>query len=225
MKSWNRKTVIGLVVGTFILAGAVLPFMVQAAENEGFGGGPGHPGFHQRQFDPDKMAGKLADTFGVSKDEVLQYNEQGINFRDISRASFLAKAGGYSLKEVMAAKTYDNTWKTVAQNMGITKEKMKATRQDMAATVLDKKLSIAKEVSLPLLQQGYRGRDIAVANELSKNTGKPVAEVLSLRKINNTWRDVAETLGVDDNTFKQDMKNLKTAFPQRGFHHKRFADA
>jgi len=215
MNFWNKRMVIGFILGTFILAGAVLPFMVQAAETEG----PGNPGFQHRHFDPEKVAAKISDTFGVDKDEILKYHEQDVNFRDLFKASFLAKASGHSLKEVLAAKTYDNTWKDVAQTLGVTKEKMKATRQDIASTQLEKKLNIAKEVSLPLMQQGYRGRDIAVANELEKNTGKPIVDVLSMRKINNTWHDVAETLGVDDNTFKQDMQNLKAAFPHRGFHH------
>jgi len=220
MNFWNKKMVIGFIVGTFILASAVIPFVVQASENEG----PGDAGFH-RHFDPEKIAAKISDTFGVDKDEILKYHEQDVNFRELFKAAFLAKASGHSLKEVMATKTYDNTWKDVAQTLGVTKEKMKATRQDIASTQLEKKLNIAKEVSLPLMQQGYRGRDIAVANELAKNTGKPIVDVLSMRKINNTWQDVAETLGVDDNTFKKDMQNLKAAFPQRGFHPQRLTNS
>jgi hypothetical protein len=212
MKMLNKKAIAGLVAGAFILAGAAIPFTVQAAAENN----PGNfdkPAFHQRHFDPDKMAQNISDTFGVNKEEVLKYQQEGIKFRDLFRASFLAKASGQSLKEVMGAKTFDNTWKDVAKALGVTKEKMQATRNDIASTRLENKLSISKQTSLELMQQGYRPRDIAVANELAQNTGKPIGDVLSLRKINNTWYDVAQTLGVDDNTFKQDMQNLKAAFP------------
>jgi len=212
MKLWNKKMVVGFMVGTFILAGIAIPFMAQAAEIDGFAS----PGFQHRHLDPDKVAGKIADIFGVDKEEVLTYHDRGVNFITLCRASFLAKAGGQSLQKVMANKSYDNTWKDVAESLGITKEQRKATRQDIAATLLDKRLNIAKPTALGLMQLGYRARDIAVANELAKNTGKPITDVLSMRKINNTWRDVAESLGVAANTYDQDIQTLKAAFPEIG---------
>ena len=210
MKLWGKKMVLGLIVAAFIVAGIASPLVVQATEIDGFGS----PGFHHRQLEPDKIAEKIADIFGVDKEEVLKYHDQGVSFIDLSRASFLSKAGSQPLKIVMASKTYDNTWKDVANSLGITKEQKKATRNDIASTMLDKKLHIAKQTSLQLMQQGFRARDIAVTNELAKATGKPLDEILSMRKINNTWHDVAETLGVDDNTFQQSIQNLKAAFPR-----------
>ncbi len=219
MKSKNFKQFIGLVAGVLFLAGvAAAPFIAQAAaQPEATNNPPGH----HFQVDPDKAAQRLADNFGVSKDEVLKYQQQGVNFRDLSKASLLAKASGKSLAEIMAAKTTANTWKDVAQSLGVTKEKMQAVRQDIAASRLESKLGIPKQSSLELLQQGYHLRDIAVANKLAANTGKSVTDVLALKKINNRWSDVAQTLGVDDNTFRQDMKDLRGAFPHRGMpgHH------
>jgi hypothetical protein len=216
MNKLTKKRIIGLTAGVVILAGAVSPFTVQAAANNDFDGQP--PAMHQRHFDPDKIAQRIADTYGVNKEDVLKYHHEGVNFRDVFKASFLAKASGKSLKEVMEVKTYDNTWKDVAQSLGITKEQIKATHNDIAATQLESKLHISKETSLDLMQQGYRARDIAVANALSKNTAKPIIDVLAMKKINNTWQDVASALGVDDNTFKQDKKDLRTAFHHEGFH-------
>jgi hypothetical protein len=209
MKLWNRKTVIGLALGALIMAIAINPFIVQAAPGCEYG----TPGLTQQHFDPDKIAEKLSTIFGVDKDEILEYHTRGVKFIDLGRASLLAKASGQPLQKVMAAKTFDNNWKDVATALGVSREQIKATRQDIASTMLEEKLSISKQQALRLMQQGYRGRDIAVANELAQTTGKSIEDVLAMRQINNTWYDVALTLGVDDNTFRQDLQKLRTAFP------------
>lgn len=221
MSILTKKKMLGFIAGGVLLAGAISPFVVQAAaEKCNFRPSPmGH-----QQMDPDKMAQHLADKFGVSKEEVVTYEKQGVHFQDLSKASLLAKASGKSLKDVMQTKTLDNTWKDVAASLGVTREQIRAIHQDMAAAKLETKLNIPKQTSLDLMQQGYRSRDIAVANELSKDTSKPIGDILGMRKINNTWYDVAQTLGVDEATFKQDMKDLRDAFPDRhrGFQGKGF---
>jgi capsular polysaccharide biosynthesis protein len=211
MNALTKKRIMGMVAGGVLLAGTISPFIAQAAEQCNFN--PTAMGHHQ--MDPDKIAQHIADTFGVSKDDVLTYEKQGIRSKDLYKASLLAKASGKSLKEVMQTKTLDNTWKDVAASLGVTKEEIRAAHQDIEATKLERKLNIAKQTSLDLMQQGYRSRDIAVANELSKNTSKPINDILSMRKINNTWYDVAQSLGVDEDTFKQDMKDIAVAFHHR----------
>lgn len=211
MNTLTKKRMLGLVAGGVLLAGAISPFIVQAAEQCNFR----PPAMGHQQMDPGKMAQHIADKFGVSKEEVLAYEKQGVHFKDLNHASLLAKASGKTLKEVMQIKTLDNTWKDVAQSLGVTKEQIRVVHQDMAAANLESKLSIPKQTSLDLMQQGYRSHDIAAANELSKNTSKPISDILSMRKINNTWYDVAQSLGVDEETFKQDMKNVGVAFHHR----------
>lgn len=212
----TKKSILGLTAGVVILTGSVSPLAVQAVvENDG---ACQTPAMHQRHFDPEKIAQRIAEKYDVNKDDVLKYCNDGIRFKDISKAAFLAKASNKSLKEVMEVKTYDNTWKDVAQSLGVTREQMKATRNDIAATRLETKLQISKQTSLALLQQGYRAHDIAVANALSNNTNKPINDVLAMKKINNTWHDVASDLGVDDNTLKKDMKYIRTVFHNKGFH-------
>ena len=209
----NKKAIASLVAGVLILGGAVTPFMAQAAEQQI----PDRPAGHH-QIDPDKFAQHIADTYGTNKADILKYQQEGVNFRDLSKASFLAKASDKSLTEVLETKTLANSWKDVAKSLGVTREKVRAVRNEMAATQLEAKLSIPKQDSLDLMSQGYRSHDIAIANELAKNTSKPMIDLLGMRKINNTWQDVAQTLGVDDNTFTQDMSNIKAAFPHHGFH-------
>lgn len=209
----NKKTIASLVAGVIILGGAVTPFIAQAADQASPADIPEH-----HQMDPDKFAQNIADTYGISKDEILKYQQNGASFRDLSKAAFLAKASNKPLGEVLTAKTAANSWKSVANSLGVTREKVRAVRQDITATQLETKLSIPKQASLDLMNQGYRSQDIAVANELAKNTNKPIADILSMRQINNTWQNVSQTLGINDAAFTQDMKNIQVAFPHHGFH-------
>ena len=212
----SKKTIAALVLGAFLVAGAAAPFIVSAA-----GEHKSRSAAHQRQFSPAQAAERLAETYGVSKETVLNQFTSGAKFRDIHRAAFLAKASDKPLDEVLALKKSDNTWKDVAQTLGVTREKAKATRHGLVADRFSAKLGFDRAATLDLLGQGYKPRDIAFAGLLAENTGKPTADVLALKKINNNWRDVAQTLGVSDETLKQDMTKLRQAFPRHGRgHHK-----
>jgi len=135
-----------------------------------------------------------------------------------SRAAVLAEASGKSLRDVMALKNPDISWKDVALSLGVTKEQIKAVHQDIAAIKLENKFSIPNQTGLDLLRQGYHPRHIAIANILSKKTGKSINDILGMKKINNAWYDVANDLGVDNTAFMQELKELKAAFPRRAGH-------
>lgn len=203
-----------MVAGTFIIAGAASPFLVQAAETE-----KTPSAYHQKQerkqMSPEAAAKKLSNTFGIEESAILNYNNNGMSFRDIGKAAFLAKAGDKSIDSVISQKTADNNWKDVAESLGITKEQIKAAHQDMAANQLNKRTGLDKKTALNLLKDGYHPHDIGMASQLANATKKPIKDVLSLKKINNTWSDVAKKLGIDAETFKKDFKGMG-----HGPHHK-----
>lgn len=215
VKKISQTAMAALVAATFLVGGlAVLP-TVQAAD------GADRPAIEQRhKINPEQMAEHIATTFSLNKDTVLQYYNNGTSFKDIRHAAFLAKAGNLSLDTVLQTKTDSNSWQDVAQTLKISPQQIKATRIDLQANHLTK-TGLDKQAALDLLNQGYHPRDIACANQLSKDTGKSITDVLSYKKINNTWQDVATTLGVSPEQFKQEMKNLKGSFPHHGgFHHR-----
>lgn len=213
MRLVSKKTVAIFVLGAFVLAGAALSPLAQAAGAE-----KARPALEQRQHDPEKAAQRLSEAYGISKDTILTRVNGGASFRDVHRAAFLAKASGKTFDEVLDLKTGDNTWKDVAKTLGVTKEQAKATFHGLSADRLNAKLGLDRATVLGLLDQGYKTRDIAVAGLLAENAGKTPASVLDMKKINNTWRDVAETLGVSDETFKQDIVKLRQAFGRGGHH-------
>lgn len=213
MRLVSKKTVAIFVLGAFVLAGAALSPFAQAAEAE-----KARPAVEKRQHDPAKAAQRLSETYGISKETILTRVNGGASIRDAHRAAFLAKASGKSFDEVLDLKTGGNTWKDVAKNLGVTKEQAKATHQGLSADRLSAKLGFDRATVLGLLEQGYKTRDIAVAGLLAENTGKTPASVLEMKRINNTWRDVAGSLGVSDETLKQDMLKLKQAFGHKRHH-------
>jgi hypothetical protein len=216
MKNLGKKSMIGLAAGAVFLAGSIIPLVAQAAASTT----SQRPGITQSQASPNKLAQDITDTFGVSKADVLQYHNQGYDFKELFRGSFLAKASGKSLKEVMSLKNSDTSWMSVAQTLGVNKEKMYVTHKDIEATQMEKTLSIPKKISASFMRQGYHAQDIANANILAKNTDKPISAILAMKKINNTWFDVAQSLGVSDDVFTQGTKEIDKAIPRIFFHRK-----
>ncbi len=212
MKLVSSKTVVAVALAALLLVGAAAPLFAQSAQ-----GDQARPAKAHHQMDPAKVAARLAETYGISQDTVLARLNSGTGAKDVHAAAFLAKASGKTFDEVLDLKKSDNTWKDVAKTLGVTREQMKATRQAMTADRLSAKLGFDRDTALNLLDQGYRSHDIAMAGLLAENTGKTPASILDMKKINNTWRDVASSLGVSNDTLKQDMKKLHEAFG--GFGH------
>lgn len=216
MKILSRQNIAALVAGTFIMAAAATPFIAQASDIQ-----QPPAGQHQRhqknhKMSPEQAAERLSAAFGIDQATILNYNNNGMSYQDISKAAFLANASGKSIETVISHKTPDNKWRDVAKTMGITKEQMQGARHNMIASRLNTKAGIDKQTTLDLLHQGYHSRDIGMAGQLAKSTEKSITEVLSSKKINNKWSDVANTLGVDKETFKKDVKAIGHGFGHKG---------
>ncbi|WP_425059749.1 hypothetical protein SCACP_03510 [Sporomusa carbonis] len=202
-----KKTIAAVAASAFILVGIAGPLAVQAAPfaND-------RPAHHERhQVNPEQAAKRLAAAFELDEALVLKYQKEGKSLKDISRAALLAKASGKSFESVLALKTDNNTWKDVANTLGVDKEKAKATRQELASKHLAQKLNIAQNDILNLFQQGYHHRDIAMAGILANHSNKSIEQVIAMKKVNNTWRDVAQELGIDMKELKKEMKNFRPA--------------
>lgn len=209
-----------MLAGTFIMAAAASPFIAQASEIQPQTPTTQNQKMQRHQITPEQVAERLSADFGIAKATILQYSTKGVSFKDIRRAAFLANTSGKSLDDVMSYKKSDNTWKDVANTLGITKEQMKTAHQNMMVNRLTQRTGLDKQTALDLLQQGYHPRDISIANKLATSSNKPIIEVLSLKKINNRWSDVATTLGVDKETLKSSAHEMRHYFEFRGHHEK-----
>lgn len=198
----SRNTIAAFVAGAFIIAGIAGPLAAQAESTI-----KECPAYHQHhQIKPEQAAKRLARTYGLDESLILKYQSQGKTPRELNRAALYAKASGTSFESVVALKTSTNTWQDVANTLGVDKTRIKAIRQDLAATRMSQRFNIAQTEIQDLFNQGYHHRDIAMSGMLAKQTGKTIADVIAMKKVNNTWRDVAKELGVDLNALKKDMK-------------------
>lgn len=218
MKILSKKTIAALVAGTFIMAGAITPFIVNANSKTT---DDNRPAYHQQKLTPEQKAQRMSQVFGVSQADILKYNTTGMSFKDIGRAAFLANASGKDLSEVISHKTASNTWKDVSMEIGVTKEQFKAAAQNMTANRLNVKLGLDRQTTLDLLHQGHKARNIAMAGLLSKDSGKSINDILAMKTKDNKWQDVAKSLGVNDDTFKKDVKQVKHLFHHKHKHEKR----
>jgi len=210
----NKKILTTLLLGIFILAGTGTPCITQANPSN----------CNLPDFGPDLMVKRISDDFGVNSDEISKYMHQGVAPHDLIHAALLSKSSGKSITDILAMKTLANTWNDVETSLGITVEQLHALHEDMLATKMSKDLSISKEKILTVIQSGYLPPDIEMAAQLANNTPKSLADILSLKKINNSWSDVAQTLGIDKEKFIQDIKknhmmpNLEMRGPGPGGH-------
>ncbi len=210
MNILNRRIAIGLLSGFVLLAGSTAAYTVQAARatDTQIIAAHGQKPPKLPQMDADKAAQHLTDTFGVNKEEVLSYAKTNNNdFRNAFQGAMLSKISGKSFTDVMSLKTSDNHWKDVEDSLGINQQQIRDLKQNMLAAHLAQDGNISEDAAQQFLKQGYHPRDIQAAAILAKASNKDIQVVLSKKAINNSWKDVAESLQVDAKILQQGKKH------------------
>ena len=153
----------------------------------------------------EEAAAKAAEMFGVDKAEVAAYlSENPRAFRDIFPCAMMARTSGRSFAEVMAVYEEQGDWRAVGDTLGVTREMIHTTMGDlMAERIADDKTNLTKEEARALLRDGYNPRDVRAAGILGKAANKSAQEILSLKRINNGWDDVAKELGLDASVLRE----------------------
>lgn len=224
----RKKMLAGIVAGALMVGSGfgLLGGQAQAADTVAKGGNQapphmmrGHKGGQppMMNMNPDTVAKKLHETFGVSEAEVKEAINNKQNFQDIGQAAMLSKISGKSLKDVLEMKTADKHWPQVSKELGVKPEQIHQQMNEITADRMAKKGDIDKAKALALLNNGYRAQDISMAVKLAKLSGKDVQAVLDMKKINNRWDDVAKQLGVDMSKLRPDFaKGAPHGGPQGG---------
>lgn len=136
----------------------------------------------------------LSAEYGVDTAQVEQALKDGVHIRDVQYAAIISKLSGKSFSEVLAMKM---DWVQVAKKLGVTREQFKDFyRQKMSEKLAQDAFTDVKTVQ-SLIKDGYNPKDIVIAGKIANAAGKDIKSVLSKRKINNTWGDVAKSFGVD----------------------------
>lgn len=148
----------------------------------------------------DNWAKNISEKYGVDAAQVETAFKDGVHIEDIKSAAVLAKLSGKSFSEVLAMKV---DWAQVAEKLGVTREQLKAFHEQERDEHFAKRAGIDVKTWQSLIKDGYDPRDIMIAGKIAQVSNKNIKSVLDKRKINNTWEDVAKSLGV----------NMKTIMP------------
>lgn len=160
------------------------------------------------EMNPSEAARHIHEQFGVDESEVRAALMEHRDFHDVGQAAMLAKISGKSFSDVLALKTEDNDWKDVETQLGVTREQIRNEMNEMLAQRIGQCGDVDEATALKLLNNGYCDRDIAMAGKIAKASGKDIQSVLDLKKINNRWGDVAESLGLDRSVASFHGKNV-----------------
>ncbi|MBP2652409.1 MAG: hypothetical protein H6Q74_3234 [Firmicutes bacterium] len=204
----QKKVKIIIFTGMLILGGALIPSVTLAATP------PPPPGGEQVAESTDQYLAEAA-TLGIQKEEALKYLAPGSNQRDLLHAAVLAKVSGKPFLTVLQMKNLATPWQDVEAALNITYEELHAFHQNEEAVQFEKEFAIPKETTLELFAQHYHGPDIITAYKLAQAAGKPVVDILAMKKINNDWQDIAKTLGVDESIAMPPMNRPGQAAPPR----------
>ena len=193
MLNFKKKFLAGLLSGALLLTGS------QALANPSEMPPP-PPMMNQEQV-AENLSGwvkHFSDEYGVDSAQVETALKNGVNIRDVQFAAVLSKISGKSFSDVLAMKT---DWFQVAEKLGVTRQQIEEfTRQQMSAKLAKESFTDVKTVE-SLIKDGYHPQDIAMAGKIAHAAGKDIKSVLSKRKINNTWGDVAKSFGLDAKKF------------------------
>ncbi|WP_094607221.1 hypothetical protein SPSIL_057700 [Sporomusa silvacetica DSM 10669] len=195
----NHKKIGVLILSCMFLLGEALVPCVSLASPTGSSPGENVAGA------TEQLLAELL-TLGIDKEAATKYLNPGIDPRELGLAATMAKVSGKSFVNVLQMKNLANTWTDVEQALGITKEQLHAFHLNMMADQMEEDFAIPRQTALDLLTQKYNPQDILAANVLATAAHKTIDDVLVMKKINNKWKDVAQTLGVDVKVLNLPMK-------------------
>lgn len=151
---------------------------------------------HHPSIDRERSIAAIVDTYGIDEETVLKYYNEGWHPRAIEQGCLIADLSGQSLDTIMETKAKGLSWHEVAASVNVSQDNIANARFKSFAKDFAVRHDMNEFTARRLLEDGYHPEDIAAANAIAKRSDTPIYKVLSLRKINNTWQDVAQEVGL-----------------------------
>jgi len=217
MKSFTKKILVGIISGALIFTGGIGTYKAFAAENpeqmpQYSQHRMGHHNLKNNHRMPKmsdeqiaEISKKIAEHYGIDEKEVKEAFKNRTNPRDINHAAILAKLSGKSFSSVLAMKT---DWKEIGEKLGVKPAQVREFMRKDRIAFMTKESSLDDKVVDELMKDGYNPHDIVIAGKIAKESNKNVKDVLTKKKINNRWRDVAEEFGVEFDSLFPNFKHF-----------------
>ncbi len=152
----------------------------------------------------DEMADAcMANSLGLTKQQVTQLRSQGLSYSDIATAQAIAMKSGRPLSEVVTAYQTDKSWPAVAARYNLSMSDIAMTPMMSSAEVeafhrnfISQYYGIPQSQVTQLRNQGFSWDEINMIANAAARTGQPVSTIASLRSQGMSWADIAARYNV-----------------------------
>lgn len=135
----------------------------------------------------------ISEYFGVDKQTLVMYYNNGWEMPELRRGAFLAYASHKSFDNVMNLRE-NNSWGRVEYLIGLTPNDLKATQDDIISTQIANRLDINKSIVTFLVKQNYE-----------------VDEVIhGIHPPTSNWEVVADDLGITQEELDEIHQKMET---------------
>lgn len=150
----------------------------------------------KRWPDRNEIVALISKQYGIRFSSLLKFCDAGGRLDEACHIAHIAMLSNKSFDSIVSLKHGDNSWSEVFHKAGISEDVIRAYRKNIAADMLKLRYGIDHEISFVLIDECYRLGDISRAAQLAVLAKMDVREVLGMKRINNSWDDVAKLLEV-----------------------------
>ena len=140
----------------------------------------------------------ISEYFGVDKQTLVAYYNNGWEMPELRRGAFLAYASHKSFDDVMNLRE-NNSWGRVEYLIGLTPNDLKTTQDDIISTQIANKLDINKSIVTFLVKQNYEADEVSPAD---------IIEMYNPPTSN--WEVVADDLGITQEELDEIHQKMET---------------
>lgn len=219
MNQHFKKTLSIALAGAFLLTGAAAykmpglssaaPYQMQHSDKT--------PWHMNKMFNETNFAQAIATEYSVKQADVEKALQNGWRPFDIQRAAFIAYAADKSLNDVLSARDKASSWREVDEKYELTPEKHDQAMRQLHCKRIAATTGVTEKKLNALIDDGYYMHDIAMAALIAKEANRSIDDVISQKKINNSWFDIAESFGIDADDLSDKMYQYGPHHFGRGF--------
>lgn len=152
----------------------------------------------------------ISEYFGVDKQTLVTYYNNGWEMPELRRGAFLAYASHKSFDDVMNLRE-NNSWGRVEYLIGLTPNDLKATQDDIISTQIANKLDINKSIVTFLVKQNYEVDEVIHGILYSMYVDKSPADIIEMHNPpTSNWEVVADDLGITQKELEEIHQKMET---------------
>lgn len=219
MNQHFKKTLSIALAGAFLLTSAAAyqmpglssaaPYQMQHADKM--------PSHMNKMFNETNFAQAIAAEYNVKQTDVEKALQNGWRPFQLQRAAFIAYASDKSLNDVLSDRDKVSSWQELDEKYGLTPEKHDQAMRQLHCKRIADMTGVTETKLNALIDDGYYMHDITMAALIANEANRSIDDVISQKKINNSWFDIAESFGMNPDDLSEKMHQCRPHHFDRGF--------